>query len=147
MIQFFTKKHRGFTLIELLVVIAIIGILAAFAMVSLGGARTKARDAKRVSDMRQVMQALEMYYSDNNAYPIADNASPGGPIQSGSTVYMTKFPNNPSPRNDGRCPNSDYAYTQDSGGTSYHIEYCLGGLTGDIAAGTHHATPASTTDP
>ncbi len=142
-------KRKGFTLIELLVVIAIIGILAAFAMVSLGGARTKARDAKRVSDMRQVMQALEMYYSDNNAYPIADNASPGGPIQSGSTVYMTKFPNNPSPRNDGSpaCPNSDYTYTQDDAGISYHIVYCLGGLTGDIEAGTHYATPAGIANP
>ena len=66
--ELFTKKHRGFTLIELLVVIAIIGILASIVLVSMGGARSKARDAQRQSDMRQVVSAQEMYYGDGAGY-------------------------------------------------------------------------------
>ncbi|HRY36429.1 MAG TPA: prepilin-type N-terminal cleavage/methylation domain-containing protein [Candidatus Magasanikbacteria bacterium] len=62
-------NKKGFTLIELLVVIAIIGLLSTLAVVSLGNARTKSRDAKRLSDIKQIQNALEMYFNDRNTYP------------------------------------------------------------------------------
>ena len=58
-------KKTGFTLVELLVVIAIIGILSTLAVVSLNGARSKARDARRLSDLKAVQSALELYRDDN----------------------------------------------------------------------------------
>jgi len=60
---------RGFTLIELLVVIAVIGVLASVVIAALGDARTKARDTKRLGDIRAIQTALEMYYADNGVYP------------------------------------------------------------------------------
>jgi prepilin-type N-terminal cleavage/methylation domain-containing protein len=69
------KQQKGFTLIELLVVIAIIGLLASVVLLALGSARGKARDAKRLSDIRQIGTALDLYYSSCNSYPIVTTAT------------------------------------------------------------------------
>ncbi len=64
------RGGKGFTLIELMVVVAILGVLASIITVSLGSARAKGRDAKRISDIRTIQLALEEYYNDNNTYPV-----------------------------------------------------------------------------
>ena len=69
------KHESGFTLIEMLVVVAIIGLLASVVITGLGSARQKARDTRRISDIRQIQNALETYYSNNTSYP--DNTAFG----------------------------------------------------------------------
>lgn len=69
------NNSRGFTLIELLVVIAIISLLSSVVLASLNSARAKGRDAKRVSDLRQVQIALEFYYDSHNSYPACTSFS------------------------------------------------------------------------
>lgn len=63
------KTFRGFTLIELLVVIAIIGVLSSVVLASLNSARSKARDAARLSQGQQIVKALEMYHLRFGEYP------------------------------------------------------------------------------
>ena len=78
------NSEYGFTLIELLVVISIIGLLASVILVSLNGARVKGRDVKRLSDLKQIQTALELYYSDNNHYPITScSGNPQSPAWNG----------------------------------------------------------------
>ena len=70
-------EQKGFSLIELLVVIAIIGMLSTLATVSMNGARQKARDAKRKSDLSQIKNALELYNVQNEKYPLDTSTTCG----------------------------------------------------------------------
>ena len=63
------KEFKGFTLIELLVVLAIIGLISSFIFVTLGSARERGRDGRRLQDVNQIIKALQLYWSDNGKYP------------------------------------------------------------------------------
>ncbi len=86
-------RKKGFTLIELLVVIAIIGLLSTMAVVSLNGARAKARDAQRISDLKQMSTALEIYQTSAGDYHAFQDYN--GVISNGNLVddVATNDPN------------------------------------------------------
>lgn len=54
----FHKSEAGFTLVEILVVMGIIGLLASVVLVATSGARKKARDVKRKTDLVQMGRFL-----------------------------------------------------------------------------------------
>jgi general secretion pathway protein G len=137
-------NQKGFTLIELLVVIAIIGLMAGISVVALNSSRQKARDARRLTDVRNIMTALEMYYDEEGNYPASVTFGTGA-ISTGTKTFLNPVPSNPEPTDDGSCTGGEYTYNQDSS-SSYSITYCLGADTGGIAAGSHTSTPAGMTD-
>lgn len=68
------KPSFGFSLMELLVVIAIMAILISFGFSSFSTAQKKSRDSKRKSDVKEIQQAMEQYYSVcNYIYPLPTN--------------------------------------------------------------------------
>ncbi|MBI4692289.1 MAG: prepilin-type N-terminal cleavage/methylation domain-containing protein [Candidatus Terrybacteria bacterium] len=103
------RKNKGFTLIELLVVIAIIGILSSVVLASLNNARKKARDARRVADLKQLQLALEMYFDTSRAYP----TSLGALVTDG---YIPSEPKDPI-----GATSYSYAYYPTDSPTYYHL--------------------------
>lgn len=72
-------KSRGFTLIELLVVVAIIGVLSSIIFASTSSGRSKGRDAKLIADIKQLQNALDLYYLDTGRYPVSTNCGATAP--------------------------------------------------------------------
>jgi prepilin-type N-terminal cleavage/methylation domain-containing protein len=68
--------QAGFSLLELLVVIAIIGILAAYIVINNNRSKIQSRDARRLADVREIFNALQVFYTSTENYP-PDCSEPG----------------------------------------------------------------------
>jgi len=129
------KKKSGFTLIELLVVLAIIGMLTGIVLVSLGRARARARDVRRMSDIRQLVTAQQMYEGENQVFFTSTTAN-GIPTIPG---YMPGV-NDPQPgKNYVWIDNIDnpakfcaYAELEDKGNCTYRLFIGYHGGTRDL---------------
>lgn len=63
------RSKKGFTLLELIVVIAIIGLLAAIVLASVNSARMKARNGRRIAEVKHYITAIELAYDKYGSYP------------------------------------------------------------------------------
>jgi general secretion pathway protein G len=122
-------------------VVAIIGLLATLSTVALNSARSRARDTRRVADVKQIQTALELYYNDMGSYPANGSVVPGSPVTSTYGTYMAQVPKSPKPVDGASCSTwTEYVYNGST--NTYTLTYCLGAATGSIASGTGTATPA-----
>jgi prepilin-type N-terminal cleavage/methylation domain-containing protein len=109
------NSKQGFTLIEILVVIAIIGILASVALVGLGPVQKKGRDARRISDLRQIQTALELYFTKNGSYPPSGFSNMEEALTGGS-IGIKSIPHDPKAGQD-----YEYGSTNDNNSPSYTL--------------------------
>lgn len=122
------KKHlSGFTLVELIVVISILAILGTIGFVSIQSYSSKSRDSVRISTLSLATKALETYQVTAGNYPIPDNISGTGQINSvtialsgylgdsaASLVKLDKAPLDPLSK-------GKYVYGTDINRTQYQI--------------------------
>jgi prepilin-type N-terminal cleavage/methylation domain-containing protein len=110
----------GFTLIELLVVITVIGLLSAMVLVGLSGVRSQGRDTRRVADLRNVQNALEIYFNKQNQYPaVADWTNLESTLRNAS-IGISKLPTDPLNRD-----SYIYQYQASSDGLHYVLSVTL----------------------
>jgi len=103
-------KKLGITKIEALIIALIIGLLGIMAVVAVSTARSRTRDAIRLSDVRQMQAGLELYFNDFNMYPATEGLALGTAstfclsekgfasscVPSVETVYLEAVPATPS---------------------------------------------------
>lgn len=90
----FLKRQKGFSLVELLVVIAIIAVLSVVAYTSFSGSTDQAKNAKVQNDLDGIQNALEVYKSNEGAYPAELKT---GLVQDGfiPKTYLSRIPTDP----------------------------------------------------
>lgn len=143
----YLSSRRGFTLIELMVVIAIIGILSAVVIVNISSSRSKARDAKRISDIAQIQLALEQYFDRCREYPPADGGSIASESACDFTEYISVIPKDPLTK-----ANYTYGVDDDEKPLDYILRAELEntgngataeGLTADVGSEIHGIQPCA----
>lgn len=120
------RAQAGFTLIELLVVIAILGILAAILIPNFVRSRASAILVTCQLDLRNIAAALDLYYNENQAYPVA--ATWETDLESGG--YVRAVPKSPIDR-------ASYAYATDIGRSNFVLsdgpdKYLQAGVSGYV---------------
>lgn len=71
----FLQHKQGFTLIELIIVMAIIGIMSGFVLVVSKDGVNRARDAGRISEAFQIINALKLYDTTYGIYPTSTDVN------------------------------------------------------------------------
>tara|TARA_B100001250_G_scaffold101066_1_gene84985 strand:- start:232 stop:714 length:483 start_codon:yes stop_codon:yes gene_type:complete len=144
-----SKKQSGFTIVELLIVVVVIGILAAIVIVAYNGIQDSARATAKISDIKTMQKAIELYYAKNGTYPntgggwLYQRSAGNNFIPGVVPEFMSKLPeitDGPT----GSNTNNTYIYRSDTAGTWYELKRLY---QPSIPAGEYSNIPESMHDP
>jgi type IV pilus assembly protein PilA len=137
------EDEKGFTLIELLVVVLIIGILAAIALPTFLGQRSKAQDASAKSNARNMVTQMESCYANTQDYSVCTQAY----LTSNEQVPAAAFGTAPTTTALSGLAAATYTITSTSAsGNSFVITRAVDGtVTRTCTTGGKGACPASGT--
>lgn len=83
------SNQKGFTLYELVVVAGIILLLTSIALSRLDISRAKGRDTQKISELKTLQTALELYQLEAGGYPQQPQGEPAKSSESHSTMSST----------------------------------------------------------
>lgn len=155
-------ETKRFSLLEILIVTAIIALVGTFAAVAVNAARSRERDATRLSQVRQMQSALEDYFGTANGYPPGSGLPLGDTAQAAclgtggfkadcsgdADVFMrlVRATLDSGLKGQVACGTplrSAFCYTQQKGGNAYGIQFELENSLPEagLAQGVNCATP------
>ena len=114
-ISYQLSVKRAFTLIELLVVITVIGLLSTMVLVGLSGVRAQGRDTRRVADLRNTQNALEIFFNANNSYPTSASWQGLENDLINADIGVKRIPRDPL------SPRYEYEYAVDSSDLLHYV--------------------------
>lgn len=82
------NSQKGFTLIEMLIVIIIISFLVGIVLTGTLGFQASARDTRRIGDLRNAQNFLELYFNKCGRYPGDDKCNASKPDWKGLIGIM-----------------------------------------------------------
>ena len=127
-------KEKGFTIIELAVVIVIIVVLGSIFSATLNIQRAKARDTKRMADLKIICKALELHYNDHDNYPEEEewvSIEIAEEFANRISPYVSAVPRDPLyPQEDSDGYLYSYQYISSAEGRAFkvHAELEIGGF-------------------
>ena len=130
-------NSSGFVLLRSIVLVLSILVLVIAAIMGIASGRGQARDARRVADIKQVSEALKVYYENNQKYPEDMSSQPKDMAN-----YLEFWPKSPTP-SDGSCTKevNNYFYQQLDNGESYVLGFCIGHAVGGFDSGYYRINP------
>ncbi|TCI31607.1 prepilin-type N-terminal cleavage/methylation domain-containing protein [Exiguobacterium sp. SL-10] len=117
------KDERGLTLVELLVVVVILGIIAAIAVVAIGGIIENSKKDAMVADAKQMVSAAKLHTASNPQAGTLTflSTSTGATPTTTSGTGMDYISNLKDPFGDGQYKTATVTITEDSGKFAYAV--------------------------